>query len=172
MKTFITVALSMLALALPSLTSVRAQEKEKADADVEFLTKVIPGIDASGKIAEYAAKNASNEKVKDFAERVAKQHKESVKTAIEHAKRLKIAVASDPDKDRKEMIDKLSKLKGIDVDVAFLKWLSHIHEDTTVFDNEVKNGADADLKTYAKNSIIAGNEHLQEARELLAKLKK
>jgi putative membrane protein len=171
-KTFITVALSMLALALPSATSVRAQEKEKADADVEFLTKVIPGIDASGKIAEYAAKNASNEKVKDFAERVAKQHKESVKTAIEHAKRLKIAVASDPDKDRKEMIDKLSKLKGIDVDVAFLKWLSHIHEDTTLFDNEVKNGADADLKTYAKNSITAGNEHLKEARELLDKLKK
>ena len=70
------------------------------------------------------------------------------------------------------MIDKLSKLKGIDVDVAFLKWLSHIHEDTTVFDNEVKNGADADLKTYARNSIAAGNEHLKEARVLLAKLKK
>jgi hypothetical protein len=38
--------------------------------------------------------------------------------------------------------------------------------------NEVKNGADAELKTYAKNSIAAGNEHLKEARELLAKLKK
>ena len=70
------------------------------------------------------------------------------------------------------MIDKLSKLKSIDVDIAFLKWLSHIHEDTTVFDNEVKNGADADLKTYAKKSIIAGNEHLEEARALLAKMKK
>jgi putative membrane protein len=172
MKTFITVALSMLALALPCATAVRAQEKEKADADATFLTKVVPGIAASVKIIEYAAKNASDEKVRDFAERVAKQHKESVKTASEHAKRLKIEVTSDPDKDSKEMIDKLSKLKGTDVDVAFLKWLSQIHEDTTVFDNEIKNGADADLKTYAKNSIAAGNEHLKEARELLAKLKK
>jgi hypothetical protein len=41
-----------------------------------------------------------------------------------------------------------------------------------VFGNEVKNGSDAELKTYAKNSIIAGNEHFKEARELLAELKK
>jgi hypothetical protein len=41
-----------------------------------------------------------------------------------------------------------------------------------VFDNEVKNGSDAELKIYAKNSITAGNEHLKEARELLSQLKK
>ena len=164
MKTRIIVALSALVLALAPVKSVRAQENQKADADAAFLSKVIPGIASSVKIIEYAAKNASDEEVRDFAERVAKQHKESGKTASEHAKRLKIAVAADPDKDSKEMIDKLSKLKGIDVDVAFLKWLSHIHENTTVFDNEVKNGADADLKTYAKNAIISGNEHLKDAQ--------
>jgi putative membrane protein len=167
----ITVALAAL-LALSSATSVRAQEKEKADADAEFLTKVVPGIAASVKIIDYEVKNTSDEKVRDFAERVLKQHKESVKTASEHAKRLNIAVVTDPDKDSKEMTDKLSKLKGADLDVAFLEWLSHIHHDTTLFENEVKNGTDPELKTYAKNSITAGNEHLQEARELLAKLKK
>jgi putative membrane protein len=172
MKTFITVALSALAVAMSSAPWVRAQEKEKAGADAEFLTKVVPGIAASVKITDYAVKNASDEKVRNFAERVLKQHTESVKTASAYAQRLKIAVVTDPDKDSKEMIGKLSKLKGADLDAAFLLWLSHIHEDTTVFDNEVKNGADADLKTYAKNSIIAGNEHLKEARELLAKLKK
>src|SRR5262249_55578822 len=115
-----------------------------------------------------------DEKVKDFAERVLKQHKESVEIARGHARRLKIAVAADSDKAGKEMIDidKLSKLKGADLDAAFLEWLSHIHHDTTLFDNEVKNGVDPALKTYAKNSIIAGDEHLKEARELLAKLKK
>jgi len=169
MKMFIAVALS--ALLLSSETSVQAQE-DKADADATFLTKVIPGIAASVNIIEYAGKNTSDEKVRDFAERVAKQHKGALKTANEHAKRLKIAVVSDPDKDSKDMIDKLSKLKGADLDVAFLKWLGHIHHDTTVFDNEVKNGTDADLKAFAKNSIDSGNEHLKEARELLAKMKK
>jgi putative membrane protein len=171
MRTFNSVALSALVLALVPAASVRANDK-KADADAEFLTKVIPAIAASVKITEYAAKNASDAKVRDFAERVAKQHKESLKTASDHAKRLKIAVVPDPDKDSKEMIDKLTKLKGTDVDVAFLQWLSHIHENTTLFDDEVKNGADADLRTYAKNSITSGNEHLKEARELLAKMKK
>ena len=172
MKPFITVALSVLTLSLASGPSVRAKEQGKADADTEFLTKVVPGIAASIKIIEYEVKNTSDDKVKNFAERVLKQHKESVKTASEHAKRLKVAVVTDAEKDSKEVIDKLSKLKGADLDAAFLKWLSEIHENTTVFDNEVKNGTDAELKTYAKNSIAAGNEHLKEARDLLAKLKK
>lgn len=30
--------------------------------------------------------------------------------------------------------------------------------------DEVKNGSDAELKTYAQNSITAGNEHVKEAR--------
>jgi putative membrane protein len=170
MRKHITVALTSLALA--SAATVRAEEKQKANADTEFLTKVVPAIAASVKIIEYSAQNAADAKVKDFAERVAKQHKGSVKTASEHAKRLKIAVATDADKDSKEMIDKLSKLKGTDLDVAFLQWLSHGHEDTALFDNEVKNGDDADLKAYAKGSIASGNEHLKEAREHLARLKK
>ena len=169
MKTFSTVALLTLALVLPT-TSVRAAEKN--EADTKFLTKVVPGIDASVKIIEYAAKNASDEKVKHFAEHVVKQHKGAVKIATDHAMRLKVEVVSDPDKNSREVIDKLSKLKGTDLDAAFLKWLIQIHEDTTVFDDEAKNGADAELKTFAKNSINSGNEHLKEARELLEKIKK
>jgi hypothetical protein len=34
------------------------------------------------------------------------------------------------------------------------------------------NGDDADLKTSAKNAITSGNDHLKEARTLLAKVKK
>ena len=165
----IIVALSALALALSSAKSVRAQEKK---ADAQFLTSVVPGIAASIRIIEYEVKNTSDEKIKEFANRVLKQHKESVKIASDHARRLNIAVDADGEKDSKEMIDELSKLKGPALDVAFLEWLSHIHHDTALFDNEVKNGSDAELKTYARNSIAAGNEHLKEARELLAQLKK
>jgi putative membrane protein len=172
MRTLLTVLLSSLVIGLASSVSVRAQEKEKANADTDFLTKVIPGTAASVNIMQYAAKNAADPKVRDFAEHVAKQHKEFVKTASEHAKRLNIAVATDPDKDSKQTIDKLSKLKGADLDVAFLEWLIDGHKNTTVFDSEVKNGNDAALQTFAKDAITSGNEHLKGARELLAKIKK
>jgi putative membrane protein len=167
MKTLFVVALSAL-LALLSTTSVRAEQ----NADAEFLTKVVPSIAASVKIIEYEVKNTADEKVKEFAKRVLEQHTGSVKTATEHAKRLNVTVDTDGDKGSKEMLDKLSRLKGADPDVAFLEWLAHIHHDATVFENEVKNGSDAELKTYAQNSITAGNEHLKEANELLEKLKK
>jgi len=168
----IIVALSVVLLGLLSLARAGGQEKEKPDADAQFLTNVVPGIAASVKIIEYEVKNTSNAKVKEFAERVLKQHRESVQTASGHAKRLNIAVDADGDEGSKEMIEKMSKLKGSELDVAFLEWLSHIHHDATLFENEVKNGSDAELKAYAKNSITAGNEHLREAQELLAELKK
>ena len=172
MRTCIAVLVSSLALSLASAASVRAEEKETPNADKEFLTKELPGTAASVKIIEYAAKNASDGEVRHFAKHVAKQHQEFVKTASEHAKRLKIAVVTDPDKDSKETIDKLSKLKGTDLDVAFLEWLIDGHKDTTVFDNEVKNGDDAGLKIFARNAIASGNEHLKEARALLTKVKR
>ena len=96
MRRFTTITLASLAFTLASAASVLAQEKAKADADTVFLTKVVPGIAASVKVIEYAAKHASDEKVRDFAERVAKQHKDSVKTASEHAKRLEITVVTNP----------------------------------------------------------------------------
>jgi putative membrane protein len=168
---FIALSLSALALALTSTTSVRGQEK-RADADAVFLKAVVPAIAASVQIIDYEVKHGSDGKVREFAERVLKQHKESVKTATGHARRLKIEVRTDGGDDSKEMIDKLSKLKGTELDVAFLTWLSHIHHDATLFENEVKDGTDPDLKAYAKGSITAGNEHLKEANELLARLKK
>src|SRR5262249_7003030 len=150
-------------------TSVRA---EKNEADAEFLTKVVPAIAASNKILDYSKKHVSDKKVKDFAGRVLKQHTGSLKTATGHAKRLKVPVDANGDAGSKEMIDQLSKLKGTAVDVAFLEWLSNIHHDASLFENEVKNGADPALKAYAKGSIDSGNDHLKEAQENLARLKK
>src|SRR5262245_8997813 len=135
MKTLVVVALLVLALVLAPVSPVLAQQQGSPDA--EFLSKVIPGIASSVKIIEYAQKNASDEKVREFAGRVAAQHKGSVKTASEHAKRLKVTVVSDPVKDSKPILDQWSKLKGADLDVAFLEWLGHIHHDTSLFEGEV-----------------------------------
>jgi putative membrane protein len=133
----------------------------------------IPGVTAVAKVSEYAMKNASDEKVRDFAESVAKEHKEFVKTTAEIAKRLKISVVTGSDKESKEMIEKLSKLKGKEVDVAYLQWLINGHEKgMPLFEAEVKNGDDRELKTQATDAIKVGMEHIKGAQELLAKIKK
>ena len=138
-------------------------KKKQINADADFLTKVVPGTAASVKVIEYAEKHASDPEVREFAKEVAKQHKWFVKSATEHARRLKITVVTDADKDSKATIKQLSKLNGNDLDVAFLHWLSDSHKDTAVFDREVKGGADADLRTFASNAITSGHEHLHDA---------
>ena len=77
--------------------------KNPTSATRSVVKKVIPGTAASVKIIEYAAKNAADEKVRGFAERVAKQHKEFVNVASGHAKRLNIAVVTDPDGRKMEL---------------------------------------------------------------------
>ncbi len=168
MKT--SIAITTLALLLAPLGLLQAQQAHQADA--EFLSKVIPSIASSVTIIDYAQKHAADDRVREFAGRVLKQHKESVEIARGHAKRLHVDVVGDGEKDSQQTLEEWSKLKGSDLDAEFLKWLAHIHHDTSLFDNEVKNGTDAEVKTYAQNSIIAGNEHHKEAGELLEKLRK
>ena len=108
-------ALSVLALVLSSATPVRAQGTN-ASADADFLTKAVPGIAASVKIIDYEVKSTSDATVREFAQRVLKQHTESVKTATGHARRLKIAVDTSGDKDSREMLDKHSAPKGSERD--------------------------------------------------------
>src|SRR4051794_20592126 len=110
----IALALAALALLLSSGPSVRADEKAKESPDAEFLTKLVPNIAASVQIIKYEIKHTSDEKVKEFAQRVLDQHAGSVKTATGHAKRLKVDVDTKGDEEAKEMLDKLSKLKGTD----------------------------------------------------------
>jgi predicted outer membrane protein len=171
MRKYIAVVLSSLALVLAFAASVCAAEKANTDAD--FLSKVVPGVTAVANVSDYMAKNGSEAKVKEFAASVAKEHKEFVKSATENAKRLKIAVGTDQDKEGKEMIEKLTKLEGSDRDAAYLQWLIGGHEKgMPAFEAEVKNSDDADLKTMAQDAIKVGKEHIKEAKELLAKVKK
>lgn len=171
MKTLITsVALAVLL----SQSALGAEEKKaSADQDTDFLVKAFTGGVAEVRLSEYVAKHAADEKVRDFADRLAKDHKALNTTLGENARRLKVAVVAGQEKETKDKLDKLSKLKGNDLDLEFLHCMIDDHEKAIkVFEKESKSGLDSDLKTVATNNLKILKNHLDEARSHLARLKK
>jgi len=163
--------LSSLLLAAGSGAFVQADNKAASDTD--FLSKAMVCGTEEVNTAEYAAKHASDEKVKDFAQRLAKDHRDLNNSMAQNAKRLKRAVVTGVEKDGKARMDKLSKLQGDEFDREFLQQMIDGHEKAvTLFESEASGGDDADLKAVAKDNLPTLKKHLKEARELLAKLKK
>jgi putative membrane protein len=171
MKTFVTaLALSLLVgSALPLL----ADEKPNVATDNEFLINAMTCGTGEIRICEYAARSAHDPAVKEWAEKLVKEHKALNNTMAENARRLKVAVVAGQEKETRERLDALGKLKGNDFDREFLNQAIKGHEKAiTGFEKEAKSGSDPDLKTFANNNLPTLKRHLEEARNLLAKLPK
>jgi len=65
-----------LALTVAFLTQLplRAEKKDRPVSDKEFMTKAVVAGVREVRLSEYAAKNANDEKVKDFAQHMVAEH--------------------------------------------------------------------------------------------------
>jgi len=170
MRTIITSV--AIALFLVSQSSLRAEKDVKAANDTDFLIKATRGGVAEVRVSEYAAKHASNEKVREYAERLVKEHQALNNVIAKNATRLKVAVVAGLEPETREKLDKLSKLKGNDLDREYLKRMIADHEKAIkLFESESKSSTDEDLKTVAKNNLPTLRDHLKEARNLASAIK-
>jgi putative membrane protein len=170
---YVTWVLSAMVVGLAIGASVHADDKIKATSDTDFLIKATSCGNEEVNISGYAAKHASDDKVKEFAQQLVNDHKELNSSIATNAKRLKVAVVAGLEKDAKARMDKLTQLKGDDFDVEYLKQQIDGHENAiALFESESKNGNDADLKAVANDNLATLKKHLKTAQDLLAKIKK
>lgn len=162
-----------LALALLTQLSLFAEEKkEKATSDTDFLIKAsVCGV-CEVRLADQAAKHASDDKIKAFAKHLSEDHSRANAKLSEFARLQKVAVVAGQEKETREKLDRLSKLKGNDYDREFLKMMVADHEKAiSLFESQSKSGTDGDLKKFAADTLPTLKKHLEEARELLSKIK-
>jgi putative membrane protein len=166
----------LLALALVLLPqSLFAEKKEKVTVrdDKDFLTKAAIAGAREVKLGEYAAKNASDEKVREFAQQMTRDHSQANDKLTEFARKQKLAVLAGQEKETRDMLDRLSKLKGNDFDREYMKMMVEDHEKAvSLFEAESKKGSDPDLKTFATDTLPALRKHLKEARDLYDRVRK
>jgi putative membrane protein len=155
-----------LAVASVLVTQATAVAADKdAVSDKEFLAKAMAGGMAEVQRGQLAEKQASNDRVKEFARRMVKDHTPVNEKLMEMARTMKGAVATGPEGEHKIARDKLSRLSGAEFDRAYMQHLVEDHEKAVaLFEAQAKGGMNADLKAFTASALPTLQGHLKQAR--------
>lgn len=145
-----------------------------AKQDSDFFEDAAQGGLLEVRLGQLAVKNATNEEVRKFAQRMIDDHtKVNTQLAqIGHQKK-GITVPSALDKKHQKEVDKLAQQTGAKFDRDYMSRMIDDHEnDVKAFDKQAKDGKDPDLKQLAAGALPTLQDHLTQAKEIEARLKK
>jgi putative membrane protein len=147
-----------------STASAMPATVSKADADfvVNTANAGMTEIKA-GQIAE-AAGTARD--VKDYGAMMVRDHTAAGDKLKEIADAKHITLPADLSNDSQQAITDLSKKSGKDFDKNYLDMMVSDHKKViSAFEDEVKNGSDADIRAFAENTLHTLRKHLDEAQK-------
>jgi putative membrane protein len=142
--------------------------KGDVSADAEFAKKAAMGGKKEVSSAKFAAGKATNAAVKQFANKLVTDHTKANQELLALMKTKRITAPAEPAKGDNESWRSQS---GAAFDRAFIDHAIADHQnDIALFEEESKNGTDADLKAWATQKLPTLREHLKTAQDLKAKL--
>ncbi len=134
-------------------------------ADKKFVMKAASGGMAEVQAAQIAQQKSQDPKIKEFAAKMITDHtaNNSQLATLAGQKGLTVPTALD-DKDQAE-IDKLNKLNEPKFDKMYLKGQVKDHNSMlSLLQKEAKSGKDADLKSFAEQTIPVVQSHIDMAK--------
>ena len=138
-----------------------ADKNAAAPATDEFVSKAAAGGLAEVKAGEIAARKATHKSVKNFGERMVKDHtkaNQQLKSIL--AKEGKPAPSDQLDADGQQLVDKLNGVSGADFDRTYMDAMVEDHDkDVQEFAAYAKSGDDKRIKTFAGNTLKVIQHH-------------
>jgi putative membrane protein len=144
--------------------------KDKADKEAKIANETfVRAADqinlAEMKLGKVAEENAKSDVVKKFGAQTVSDHSLMNKELRKITMKQGIALTEKLDPKHQEVLDDLSKLKEVAFDKAYTKDMVSGHEKAIEwFENEAKNGRDADVKSWAEKCLPTLREHLKLAQ--------
>jgi putative membrane protein len=124
----------------------------------------------AGNLAEQKGVSAD---VKKFGEMMIKDHTEANDKLKAIAAKKNITIPSSISPDMQKSIDNLQKKNGKDFDKAYTDMMVSDHKKViSAFENESKNGSDADIRAFADSTLHTLRHHLDEAQKCKKMLSK
>lgn len=140
-------------------------------SDREFAMKAAMGGKHEVELGRLAADRASNSDVKAFANRMIEDHSRAGDDLMQVNSRLGITGSSDDEASFQQVVTRLSSLKGIEFDRAYMSEMVDDHtKDVAEIENYANNGNNPDLKAWASKTLPTVRDHLQIAQSLAAKV--
>lgn len=147
-------------------TGAMANEKSAlSSGDKKFIDKAAQGGMAEVELGQLASQKAENPQVKQFGERMVKDHGAANDKLKQLASQKGITPPSSMDSSTKREYDKLSKLSGAQFDREYMTHMVSDHEkDIKEFKSEEKSAKDSDVKSFAQTTLPTLEEHLRLAK--------
>src|ERR1700760_4353623 len=116
--------------------------------------------------AKLAEQQGTSADVKKYAAMMIKDHTAAADTLKGIAAKKNLTLPNDLNTDSQQAIADLQKKTGKDFDKAYFKMMVSDHKKViSAFEDESKNGSDADIRTFADNTLHTLRHHLDEAQK-------
>jgi putative membrane protein len=133
--------------------------------DRNFLQEAYMGNRAEVEMAELAAKQASNNEVKQFAHKMVDHHTKANQELERLAQAKNVTFPQQLESKHRNEIQKLSKMSGQQFDQAFMRErLNAHHKNIQLYEKAAQSARDNDVRDYASDTLSTLREHYQEAR--------
>jgi putative membrane protein len=164
-------------LLLASASPAQDRAKDKGEAgppatDEQFVLKASEDGLAEVNHGTLAAQRAGSPAVKEFAQRMVKDHTKANAELTALADKKGLKVARDMGEKHKAMQEQLSRLAGAEFDRHYMQHMVEGHEKAVaLFEAKAKDAKDDALKAFAAKTLPTLQEHLSMARQVNDKVK-
>jgi putative membrane protein len=139
--------------------------------DSGFMTKAAQGGIAEVEMGRLALQHGSNEKVKQFGQRMVDDHTNANDQLKQLASQKGVTLPSEVNAKQKSTINKLSQLSGPEFDRVYMADMVKDHqEDVAEFQHEANSGNDPDVKAFAGKVLPTLQDHLRMAEDARGQL--
>ena len=137
--------------------------------DPSFVNKAAQGGKAEVTLGQLASQKASNQKVKDFGQRMVTDHSKAAQQLTGIAQKKSITPPSSMTSEDQALYKKLQGMSGSEFDKTYMEAMVKDHQkDIDEFQREADSGKDSDVKSFASETLPTLREHLQMAKDAAA----
>jgi putative membrane protein len=147
-------------------SSAMTREKSTlASSDKKFVEKASKANTAEIQLGKLASEKAESPEVKQFGERMVKDHTAAEDKLQKIAGEKGITPSTKMDASSQRLYEKLQKLSGAQFDRDYIEHMVSDHEkDVKEFKSEAKSAKDPQVKSFAQNTAPTLEEHLKMAK--------
>jgi putative membrane protein len=159
---------SALLAAMLLAAPVRAADQDKGsgssanDPDKTFIEAASVHGMFEQKLSEVAAQQASDSRVKQFAQKMVDDHKNANEQLKQVAQKIGVSVPGDLPEMKQRELDAIKSQQGKDFDQAYLSCMKALHlHDVSVFADKAQIAKNQDVKQFAQQTLPTLQQHQQ-----------
>ena len=162
-KTLITLGLAIALSALgQNIFAADAKEANASASEKAFMKKAADGGMTEVELGKLAADKGGSQEVKDFGDKMVKDHTKIGDNLKEIAGKLDVTLPEKVSEKHQAKIDKLGKMSGAAFDKTYVNEMVMAHEkDIAAFEKAGKEAKNEDLKKFIDDSVPTMKEHLE-----------